>query len=201
MSSGSTFELYGKYKDLYLFNTGRGSVLFKALSYDKCETAKRICKNYPALAPVIEDDIWRECIIEHTLDGTVDTLNAGLVSTIVRLIIGFSNPTSQRELEQDLTEIRGQSKNIKEDVIIKICQAFPSYTPEQVESMDWKTQLRRLVQAEKVLGTTFSFFDAKEQAPGQATKQPAVKNSPTTKEINGQHFIDFEKENQVLMGS
>ena len=60
MSSGSTFELYGKYKDLYLFNTGRGSVLFKALSYDKCETAKRICKNYPALAPVIEDDIWRE---------------------------------------------------------------------------------------------------------------------------------------------
>lgn len=190
MSTANTFELYGKYKNLYLFNSGRGSVLFKALSYADCETAKRICNNYPALAPVVEDNIWEECVIEHTLPGTVDTLNAGIISTIVRLILGFSNPTSLADVEYEMNEIRDSSKNIREDMIIKICQAFPAYKPEDVEGMEWKTQLKRLVQAEKVLNATFNFADNK--TPAKA------KNAPAMKEVQGQHFIDFDKENQVL---
>jgi hypothetical protein len=196
MHSTNTFELYGKYKDLYLFNTGKGSVLFKALSYDKCETAKRICKSYPALAPIVEDNIWEECVIEHTLPGTLSTLNAGLVSTIVRLILGFSNPTSQQDIEYDIREVREKSNNIREDIIIKICQAFPSYSPDQVEAMEWRTQLKRLVQAEKILGTTFSFID-KAKIKTNVPKG----NGPAMKEVNGQQFIDFEKENQVLNGA
>lgn len=190
MSSANTFELYGKYKNLYLFNSGRGSVLFKALSYADCETAKRICNNYPALAPVVEDNIWEECVIEHTLPGTVDTLNAGMISTIVRLILGFSNPTSIADIEYEINDIRDSSKNIREDMIVKICQAFPAYKPEDVEAMEWKTQLKRLVQAEKVLNTTFNFTDNKTPAK--------VKNAPSMKEVHGQNFIDFDKENQVL---
>lgn len=193
MNSTNTFELYGKYKNLYLFNTGRGSVLFKSLSYSKCETAKRICNTYPALAPVVEDNIWEECVIEHTLDGDLNTLNAGLVSTIVRLILGLSNPSSQKEIEEDLTEIREKSKNVREEIIVKICQAFPAYTPEEVEDMEWKTQLKRLVQAEKILGTTFTFTDNSKGAKPD-------KKSAAVKQVNGQTFVDFEKENQVLMG-
>ena len=196
MNKISTFEQYGKYKDLYLFNTGRGSVLFKPLSYADCETAKRICKNYPALAPIVEDDIWKQCVIENTLQGTLDTMNAGIVSTIVRLIIGFSQPTTAKEIEDDVAEIRKNSKTIREDIVIKICQAFPAYKPEDVEAMEWKTQLRRLVQAEKILGTTFSFDQ-------NASKEAKVKpeEAPAMKEVNGQKFIDWEKENQILMGS
>jgi hypothetical protein len=189
MNTANTFKLYGKYKNLYLFNSGRGSVLFKPLSYEDCETAKRICNNYPALAPVVEDNIWEECVIEHTLPGTVDTLNAGIISTIVRLILGFSNPTSLQDIEYEINEIRENTKNIREDMIIKICQAFPAYTPEEVEAMEWKTQLKRLVQAEKILGATFTFGD---------NKTPKPKNAPAIKEVNGQQFIDFDKENQVL---
>jgi hypothetical protein len=197
MDATNPFELYGKYKDLYLFNTGKGSVLFKALSYADSETAKRICKNYPALAPIVEDNIWKKCVIEHTLPGTVDTLNAGLVSTIVRLILNFSNPTSHYDIENELNEIRAKTRNIREEIIIKICQAFPSYTPEDVEDMEWRTQLKRLAQAEKILGTTFNFVD--NSKPTKAImKGPAA---PATKEINGQQFIDFEKENQVLNGA
>ncbi len=190
MSSANTFELYGKYKNLYLFNSGRGSVLFKPLSYEDCETAKRICKNYPALAPIVEDNIWEKCVIEHTLNGTINTLNAGIISTIVRLILGFSNPTSLNDIQHEIDDIRENSKNIREDMIIKICQAFPAYKPEDVEGMEWKTQLKRLVQAEKILGTTFTFADAK-----TAVKP---KNAPVMKEVNGQQFIDFDKENQIL---
>lgn len=190
--SSNPFELYGKYKNLYLFNTGKGSVLFKPLSYADFETAKRISKAYPALAPIVEDNIWKKCVVEHTLSGTIDTLNAGLVSTIVRLILSFSNPIDKEEIESELEEVRNATKNIKEEIIIKICQAFPGYVPEQVEEMEWKTQLKRLAQAEKILGTTFSFIDNKDPV-----KTPS-KNTPATKQINGQNFIDFEKENQVL---
>lgn len=193
MNTANTFELYGKYKNLYLFNSGRGSVLFKSLSYEDCETAKRICNNYPALAPVVEDDIWKECVIESTLSGTVDTLNAGIVSTIVRLILGFSNPTSLKDIDFEITKIRDESQNIREDMIIKICQAFPAYKPEDVEAMEWKTQLKRLVQAEKILGASFAFTDNKDK------NKP--KDAPAMKEVNGQQFIDFGKENQVLMDS
>ena len=193
MSNQNTFELYGKYNNLYLFNTGRGSVLFKSLSYSKCEASKRICKSYPALAPIVEDSIWHECVIEHTLDGTIDTLNAGIISTIVRLILGFSGPTSEKEIEEDIQELREKCKNVREEIIIKICQAFPAYTPEQVEDMEWKTQLRRLVQAEKILGTSFGFTDRKNPVD--------PKTKPALKKANGADFIDFEKENQILMGS
>jgi hypothetical protein len=188
MSSDNTFELYGKYKNLYLLNTGKGSVLFKSLSFSKYETAKRICKNYPALAPVVEDNIWEECVVEHTLNGNVNTLNAGIISTIVRLILSFSNPTSQKEIEEELVDIRDNAKNIREEIVVKICQAFPAYTPEQVEDMEWRVQLRRLVQAEKILGTTFTFTDASN------SKGKGKGNS-------GQAFIDFEKENRIIMGS
>jgi hypothetical protein len=193
----NTFELYGKYKNLYLFNSGKGSVLFRTLSYSKLEDSKRISKTYPALAPVVEDSIWEECVIEHTLPGTVDSLPAGIISTIVRLIIGFSGPSNQEEIDLDVSEIREEAHNIREDVIIKICQAFPSYTPEDVEAMEWKTQLRRLVQAEKVLNTKFSFVGPDDAAPAGVTEEAA----PKMKEVDGEQYIDFAKENQVLMGN
>lgn len=199
MNNANAFDLYGKYKHLYLFNTGKGSVLFKPLSYNKCETAKRICAAYPALAPVVEDNIWEECVVEHTLQATVDDMNAGLVSTIVRLILGFSNPTSLQEVEDDIQQLRNETGNIRNDIVIKICQAFPAYTPDDVENMEWREQLKRLVQAEKILGTKFQFVDEK-----SAGKTPAKKTipgqGPAMKVANdGNQYIDFEKENQLLM--
>lgn len=194
MNNGNAFELYGKYKNLYLFNTGKGSVLFKPLSYSKCETAKRICQAYPALAPIVEDNIWEECVVEHTLRGTINTLNAGVVSTIVRLILGFSNPTSEKEIQEELSLVRDSSMNLRDEIIVKICQAFPAYTPEEVEDMEWKTQMRRLVQAEKILGTTFDFVSNPKANKVDKARAPAMK-----KGADGQEYIDFSKENQTLI--
>ena len=194
MNNGNAFELYGKYKNLYLFNTGKGSVLFKPLSYSKCETAKRICQAYPALAPIVEDNIWEECVVEHTLRGTINTLNAGVVSTIVRLILGFSNPTSEKEIQEELSLVRDSSMNLRDEIIVKICQAFPAYTPEEVEDMEWKTQMRRLVQAEKILGTTFDFVSNPKTNKVDKARAPAMK-----KGADGQEYIDFSKENQTLI--
>lgn len=199
MNNANAFELYGKHKNLYLFNTGKGSVLFKPLSYDKCETAKRICNNFPALAPVVEDNIWEECVIEHTLQGNVHTLNAGIISTIVRLIIHFSNPRSIDSIEDSLDALRSQVVDIREEIVLKICQAFPGYKPEEVESMEWEMQLKRLVQAEKVLGTRFEFV---KNDPTPANK-PFVKLPGSEPKMklgkDGNQYIDFDKENASML--
>lgn len=192
MDNSNAFELYGKYKNLYLFNTGKGSVLFKPLNYADCETAKRICNAFPSLAPVVEDNIWEQCVIEHTLHGTVHTLNAGIISTIVRLILHFSNPLSAHDINDSLENLRSQTLDIREDIVLKICQAFPAYKPEEVENMEWQVQLKRLVQAEKILGTEFQF--AKKDNKPNKGDGPAMRTG-----ADGKQYIDWEKENATLI--
>ena len=196
MNDNSAFELYGKHKNLYVFNTGRGSVVFKALSYDKSQTAKRICDAYPVLAPIVEEDIWEECVVECTIPEPLNKMKAGLVSTIVRLILRLSNPKDLPEIKKDLQEARDNTMSIREEIVLKICQAFPAYKPEEVEAMEWRTQLKRLVQAEKILGTTFEFQMNKPatKAPTKVTKEQAT----FLAEPEGPMVIDWEKENQIL---
>lgn len=197
MNNANAFELYGKYKNLYLFNTGKGSVLFKPLSYSKCQTAKRITKAYPALGPVVEDNIWEECVIEHTLHGDINTLNAGIISTIVRLILYFSNPSSIEQIQEDIDNVRAHTSDIRDEIIAKICKAFPAYKPEDVEDMEWNLQIKRLVQAEEILGTKFEFIDNKRSAP--ITKSTDLKNQVATKTgSDGMQYIDFDKENSIM---
>ena len=198
MNNSNAFELYGKYKSLYLFNTGKGSVLFKTLSYDKFQTAKRISKAYPALAPIVEENIWEECVVEHTLEGTIDTLNAGIVSTIVKLILHFSNPISLSKVQAELEEIRNEKTDIREEMIIKICKAFPAYKPEDIEAMEWKEQLKRLVQAEKILEITFELSSGQNQ-PQKNKSKADLRNEVAMKQgSDGMQYIDFDKENEMM---
>lgn len=196
MNEVSAFELYGKHKNLYVFNTGRGSIVFKALSYDKTQTAKRICDAYPALAPIVEEDIWDECVVECTIPEPINKMKAGLVSTIVRLILRLSNPKDLPEIKRDLQEARDNTMSIREEIVLKICQAFPAYKPEDVEAMEWRTQLKRLVQAEKILGTTFEFQVNKPGA--KAAPKPTKEKGTFLAEPDGPLVIDWQKENQIL---
>lgn len=198
MNNSNAFELYGKYKNLYLFNTGKGSILFKTLSYDKFQTAKRISKAYPALAPIVEENIWEECVVEHTLEGTVDTLNAGIISTIVKLILHFSNPISLEKIESELNAIRNERFDIREEMIIKICKAFPAYKPEDIEAMEWNEQLKRLVQAEKILETTFAFAPAESKKQDMKKSKDLKTDFATKQGSDGMQYIDFDRENQIM---
>ena len=178
MESQNAFALYSKHSHLYTFKTVYGTVLFTLLSYDKCKIAQKICNAYPSLAPTIEDNIWEECVIEHSFPNSIDSMNAGLVSTIVRLILRLSIPSSKEEATAKLEEFRNSQMDIRDEIVIKICQAFPAYKPEEVEALDWQLQLKRLAQAEKILNTTFE-ISTNDTAPNQ-------------------DYIDFEKENKLL---
>jgi hypothetical protein len=59
--------------------------------------------------------------------------------------------------------------------------------------MEWEVQLKRLSQAEKILGTMFEFTSNKEATPVAPAHAPVMKKGK-----DGQQYIDFEKENQIL---
>jgi len=191
----NVFKLYTEHKHLYLYQAGEGSVLFRLLPFDKTKIVNRICKAYPSLTPTIEDNIWEECVLEHSFPSHLEDMNAGIISTITRLIMRLSSPSSIKEIQADLDETRSNLTDIRDQIVTKICEAFPAYTPEDVESMDWQTQIKRLAQAEKVLGTDFNLSSEGSKIPIPGMQTDGVQTKIGS---DGVSYIDFNKENATL---
>lgn len=197
MKNDNIFKAYEENGNLYLYTSDMGTALFKPLPYDKCRIAEKICNAYPSLAPIIEDNIWDECVVEHSFPSGLADLDAGIPSTVVRLIIHVSRPRNVDDIERDLQQSRNELTDIRDKIVMKICEAFPAYTPEDVEGMDWPTQMKRLAQAEHVLGTSFS-INAPGKQSASATANAGVK---TRVGDDGKQYIDFDAENSVMASS
>lgn len=186
------FKTYADHKHIYLIEMPHGSVLFRLLPYDKTRIAERICKTFPSLTPKIEEDIWDECVIEHSFPSSLEDMNAGIIASVVRVIIKLSAPKTIQEMQEDLDKEREKLRDVRDQIIIKICEAFPGYTPENVTIMDWPTLVERLSQAEKILGTEFVIN------PTEAAKMVPNIGVATKKADDGLQYIDFAKENRTL---
>lgn len=186
------FNLYSKYKNLYLFQSGTGSVLFRLLPFDKTRVAEKISRSFPALAPTIEENIWEECVIEHSYPSSLHDMNAGIISTVARLIVRLSSPMSIEEIKDDLDATRSGLVDVRDQIVTKICEAFPAYKPEDVEAMDWQTQVKRLAQAEKVIGSEFNISD------GSSPTGVPVDGVATKIGADGNQYIDFARENATM---
>lgn len=67
------------------------------------------------------------------------------------------------EANYELDEARYSLADAVQRAIIFICEAFPSYVPENLEKMTWRDILKRLAQAEVILNKTFVFQDPASQ--------------------------------------
>lgn len=104
---------------------------------------------------VIEDEIFRKCVLDETLLRQIDFLPAGIVTTVVHAIWACSGPRDQDSVNEDLEAgravISAGAGSILHEFVDVITKAFPAYTHEQVYSMDYETLIIRTVQAEKRL--------------------------------------------------
>lgn len=150
-------ELLVEHKDLYLFECEAGRVMFRLLPYNKYTHAKYIVQNYPTFRWSLEDDIWEECVIEHTFDCSVDYIYAGVITVVTQLILKLSCSSRTDEANYTLDIARNQLQDAAQQAIIFVCEAFPSYLPEDVEKMRWNDILKRLAQAEIILNKSFEF--------------------------------------------
>lgn len=103
----------------------------------------------------IEDEIFSQCVADKTLVRQLDYLPAGLISTVVQNILNHSGPVGIDAFNQDLEDTRaavnGGSFAVIYEMIDTILKVFPSYTPEDVLAMDYKTFLNRLILSERRL--------------------------------------------------
>ena len=128
----------------------------------------------------IEETVFRECLIESSfeepppldlpqeeLEAWIQAVRAdtpaGVISTTVKLILKMSGATSGPSIMTQLDRQRALIHNVEDQLVVAICRAFPAYTPEMIEALEWQTVLKRAAQAEVILGTVFELQE--EEAP------------------------------------
>ena len=153
-------EILVEHRDVFLFECAVGRVMFRLLPYQKYAIARHSIRNYPTLRWALEDDIWEECVIEHTFDTGIDNIPAGVITTVTQLILKFSCSQNTQDANMVLDAARAGLQDAVQQAIIFVCEAFPSYLPEDLEKMSWNQILIRLAQAERILGKRFEFKDS-----------------------------------------
>lgn len=176
--------------DLYLFTTTEGRASFRLLDYKTVKAFTHVMLSYPEFKCEIEDKVWDECVLEHTFSHPRDFLPAGLVTSIAQSIIYMSSTHSISDINKGMDEERITLSDAREQAILTICEAFPSYTPEMVEDMTWKKILKRLVQAEVLLKRELEFKSAASQQQDDSAK--------IFNRLNENVSVDFTKVNNEL---
>jgi len=156
-------EYFEEHKNLYLLDFKEGRVLFRILVHNESAAVRYLMNSYPQFKFDLEDDIWEKCVLEHTFPVGHDFIDAGIVTTVAQAILSISQPASMDDANTVLANCRIQIQDAYEQAVLTICEAFPSYLPEDIEKMSWPTVLKRLAQAEHILKKDFAFKNGASQ--------------------------------------
>lgn len=126
-------------------------ISFRLLSWGEFNAYYEAANKGIIAVDIIEDAIFRKCVIEKRFIDTMYEMRAGIVSTVATLILSFSGPTNAETFNRDMDIHRAQAGNLNSQIRTLICQAFPAYKPEDLETMTWPVILERLAQAEQIL--------------------------------------------------
>jgi len=127
-------------------------VRFRLLNWEESKIYIRLFSRPELPLDLVAERIFRDCVVDQHILNRMDTLRAGVVSTIVELIIAMSGPVSDVEkFNKDLDEARALASLPDSFIVTTICRAFPAYKPEDIETMDWDKVQYRLAQAESIL--------------------------------------------------
>lgn len=149
MSLADLREIYGS---CYLTETPDGQLIpWKQLTIGEFMEYEALLHS-PILPPsIIETEIFSKCVLDRTLVNNIALQKAGTIPLVVSHIMRYSGPASINEFNSILDMQRSVAERPIHQIASLICQAFPSYTLEQVYSMDFYTMGLRLAQAEQKL--------------------------------------------------
>lgn len=150
-------DIFKKNPQLYVYESPEGRAVFRLLTLEEYRIAEKLSRECPATLPSIEEEVWDMCILEQTFDPDIDRLNAGTVSTIAQLVLSLSTAKDLAGVEQKIAEARIEAAKTREMLILKVCEGFPSFTPDAVEKMDWPTLALRVAQSEMMTGKFIDF--------------------------------------------
>ena len=153
---------YRKYRDARSLLGPKIDVEIEKAVYDKCV----LFSTYDIPPPLeIEDHE-----VSQWIEDCRDDQPAGVVPTVVKTILFMSGAKTGPAIMKQLDQHRPLASNIEDQIVALICKAFPAYKPEEVEKLPWQTLLKRLAQAEMLLGHTLELVDH------AAAERDAIKN-------------------------
>lgn len=170
-----------KYKHLYKFYAASGDeIVYRLLTWQEYLAYTGAIDSGFTVSSDIEEEIFKKCVINDIYTDCMDHLLAGDVLTIVSLILTQSGPQNIDEIDVSLDEKREAVHSLNNQIISLICQAFPGYTPDTIEQMDWETIMERLALAESILISQNIL-----QEPIQISGKKKIKNSKQALDFNG----------------
>lgn len=102
---------------------------------------------------VLEDEIFKKCVLNPYYVRNLEFLKAGVVNAVVEAIWEFSAPQTPDQLTQDLDNLWKEQQGdyrVIYDFMSTILLAFP-YKPEEVGAMSYEEMMRTLVLADRKL--------------------------------------------------
>lgn len=151
-------ELKKEHRVVFCLELAGYEIIFRLLSWREHNIYSKVLSMSPLLRGKIEDKLFRELCLNPILIDEMNNLPAGIISTVVGVILSLSGDTldnteeSLEKINANLQEARESlESNIYEQFILMICQAFPSFNPQQVEELPYYEVLRLVVMAEKIL--------------------------------------------------
>ena len=130
---------------------GGKRISFRLLSWKRFNDYWSLMQRGTISNCVLEDAIFRECVLDHDDIEQMYTMLAGVVATVAMVIMKMSGPSDESTFMPDLEVQRIEVSNLRSQITMTICRAFPAYTPETVELLPWPKVLLRLAQAETIL--------------------------------------------------
>lgn len=122
-------------------------VVFRLLSFQEYEHFQSLYLQ--GLIDRNDRTIYDKCVIIDNSDDK--TRRAGIFYTVTNIVLFLSGPSSIADWQNGLEEARKNINHIVAQTEMIICQAFPSYKPEDIWCMSWPTIMNRLAQAEAIL--------------------------------------------------
>lgn len=173
---------YREAKVLYVsqFETW-GVFIWRPLGMDEVGMYEKLFATIPGAKADLEDQIFKDCVVEHTMPKEdFDEWQAGIVTTVANQILKISTAVPVEFVER-LDKVRDLvGANLFYQIFAYIMRVFPSYSFEDLESMPLEIIMERLALAETITN---------EPMPIVIEKAPRIPHGAP---------IDFEAENRKL---
>lgn len=154
---------FRKYRDAHHLMGNKISTQIEEAVYSKAV----VFSSYDAIPPedmdAEEGALWVEKSREEQ--------PAGVIPTIVKSVLFMSGAQDGRQIMEQLNQHRPLIQNLEDQLIVEVCRAFPAYKPEELESLSWQDFLKRVAQAEIILGYPFELFDEQEEQEKREQRQ------------------------------
>ena len=156
---------YKEHGILYVSQFDFGGFIWRALSHTEAELYVGLFKTLPQAKADLEDEIFRDCIVDHPLPTEeYDEWQAGIVTTVAQQILYVSSIRTTEDFLQRLDAVRELvTGDIWNQIHGRIMSLFPGYTLEQLKNMSIDSIMEKLVLVELVTGERLDFSPTQEQ--------------------------------------